>query len=113
TASLHKMSALRRDLEAWHGRHLSREEEKSFDLRSLLGKPAMVTVTETENGKRKISGISGLAKGMPVPKPVNPPLYFSFDPAEFSEEALEQVPQFWRDVIRQSPEYKLLQGATR
>jgi hypothetical protein len=111
TASLHKMAALRRDLEGWFGRPITREDEKSFDLHSLLGKPAMVTVTETESGKRKISGISGPVRGMEVPAAETPELYFSLDPMEFKEDILEEVPEFWRELIKTSAQYRMLEEA--
>ena len=62
SASLHKKSALRRDLEAWFGRPISREDELSFDLHSLLDRPAMVTVTETEKREAQDQRIIGTGK---------------------------------------------------
>jgi hypothetical protein len=108
TASLHRKSALRRDLEAWLGRPISKEEEASFDLPSLLGKPVLVSIAETENGRRKVTSLAPIPRGMDMPPAQTPGLYFSLDPMEFSEETLAQVPEYWRELIKSSPEYKLI-----
>jgi hypothetical protein len=112
-ASLHEKSALRRDLEAWSGRMISREQERSFDIRSLLGKAVQVTVAETETGKRKVTALAGVVRGMNVPVAQNAELYFALDPDEFNEDTLDQVPEYWRRLIMASPEYALIMDARR
>lgn len=111
TASLHEKSALRRDVEAWFGKTISRDAEQTFDLHSLLGRAAQVTVAETETGGRKVTALAGVARGMTVPPAENAEMYFSLDPREFSEDALAQVPEFWQEKIKASPEYKLIADA--
>ena len=82
TMSLNEKSNLRRDLVAWRGKQFSDDEIKSFDLASLLGKPAMLGVIHEPDGDKtwaNVSSLSSLPKGMPVPTQVNESRQYSID----------------------------------
>lgn len=70
TASMHKKATLRQRLEGWRGRAFSEAEAEEFNLESVLGKPAMLTVQHnSSDGKTyaNIVAISPLPKGMSAP----------------------------------------------
>lgn len=70
TVSLSDNARLRKFLEAWRGRKFTPEEEKGFDLETLLLAPAFLQVTHNEsngNTYANISTIMRLPKGMPAP----------------------------------------------
>lgn len=104
TASLSEKANLRKDLENWRGREFSPEELAGFDPRNVLGKACLLSLTKNEKGKVRVTGVSGLPKGMDVPKQVNPSIYFSLD--DFSTSEFEALPEFFRELIAKSPEYQ-------
>jgi len=71
--SLHDKASLRKDLEAWRGRAFTAEERKAFDLETLIGVPAMVSVVHnpgrTGGMFANVQAIMRLAKGMRAPDP--------------------------------------------
>lgn len=110
-ASLHPKSALGQHVGALLGRVLTREDEAKFDLATLLGTATLVTVAATENDRRKITGVAGVPRDMIVPAPANELLYFALVPGVFSEGTLAKVPEFWRDLIMKSPQYRMFAEA--
>lgn len=110
TLSLHKKAGLRAALESWRSRPFTEEELKGFDLRKVMGAPCMISVIHNENGKANISSVSAMVKGMQIPAQVNPSLYFSLDPEEFSETAFEALGDWFKGKIADSPEYKALKS---
>jgi hypothetical protein len=74
TLSLHEKSALRKDLVSWRGRDFTDDELSGFDLETLIGVNAMLTITHNENDGRtyaNVSGISKLHKSMTPIKPLD------------------------------------------
>ncbi len=104
TASVSEKANLRKDLLSWFGKEpkapFTVEEQKK-----LLGKPCQVIVSEREDtGKRVISGIAPLPKGMVLPEEThNEQVFFSLD--EFTEDGFEKVSEFFQKKIMDSPEY--------
>lgn len=80
TMSLHEKSALRKDLASWRGRDFTPEELRGFDLRSILGKDAFLSVIEVTKADRKFSNIASIMrppKGMVAPEgTANEPLVY-------------------------------------
>jgi len=68
TLSLSEKANLRKDLENWRGKTFSEAELNGFDVENIRGANCLLTITETENGKRKVSGVTALPKGMPLIK---------------------------------------------
>jgi len=64
TLSLSEKANLRKDLENWRGKGFSQDELNGFDVESIKGSNCLLSITETENGKRKVSGVAALPKGM-------------------------------------------------
>jgi len=66
---LSEKANLRKDLENWRGKGFTEAELAGFDVESIRGANCLLTITETESGKRKVSGVTALPKGMQPIKP--------------------------------------------
>jgi hypothetical protein len=110
TLSLHEKASLRKFLESWRGKGFTEEEAARFDVSKLLGKPCMLNiihkVKQDGNVRADISSVSPIPKGLSCPPPVLPQLIFSVN--AFSQETFEQLPEFLREKIRSSREYRQL-----
>lgn len=113
TLSMHEKSTLRKDLESWRGKNFTEDEAKEFDITKLLGVPCMLSIIHNTTDKgttyAKIAGVSGLPKGFVCPPQFNPTFEFNFDDA-FSDEKVESFPDFIKEKIKSSQEYKALKG---
>lgn len=109
TKSLHEKSNLRKDFESWRGKSFSNEELKSFDLTSVLGAPCNISIIHETNKKgsefAKIGGISSMTKGSKCPEQFNDNFIFNYED-NFNEEWLEQQPEWIKDQIKNTDEYK-------
>jgi len=109
TKSLHEKSNLRKDFESWRGKSFSNEELKSFDLTSVLGAPCNISIIHETNKKgsefAKIGGISSMTKGSKCPEQFNENFIFNYED-NFNEEWLEQQPEWIKDQIKNTDEYK-------
>lgn len=113
TLSMHEKSTLRKDLESWRGKGFTEEEAKRFDITKLLGVPCILSVIH-QPGKKDpsksyvvISSISKLMKGQTCPPQVNATQLLCFE--DFNHELFEKLPEYLRDKIKSSEEYKSLQ----
>ena len=107
TLSLADRSTLRAHLQSWRGLAFSPDELKKFDLVNILGKPCVLTIIhEPKAGgggmRDSLSTITGLVKGMPIPKQVTPSMIFDID--EYSDESFDKLPAFLQKWILESPE---------
>jgi hypothetical protein len=99
TASMNEKATLRKHLEGWRGKQFDDAEAAAFDVSALLGKAAMLSVIESENGGKTYSNIAGigkLPKGMPAPEAENPLLYFD---GESDPDDVEKLPKWLREKI--------------
>lgn len=103
TASLNEKSRLRQDLVNWRTRDFTPEELAGFDTKNILGAPCMVTLSPTESGKIKVTGVAALPKGTKVPDQFNPSVNFSLD--EFDPTVYEGLSDWFRETIADSPEF--------
>jgi hypothetical protein len=107
TLSMHEKSTLRKWLEAWRGKGFTNDESAAFDITKLVGKPCMVNVIHTTKGDKayaNISGVSAMPKGLNCPEQMNPSVIFSV--LEFDQKVFETFPDFLKDKIKSSKEYK-------
>lgn len=109
TLSMHEKATLRKFLESWRGKGFSEDEAKSFDISVLLGKGCMLSVIHKTSKSQKtyaeISSVTSVPKGMTVPPQVNPNYEFNYDP--FDEVKFNALPDFLKDKIKSSREYKI------
>jgi hypothetical protein len=108
TLSMHEKANLRRDLESWRGKGFSETEAVRFDITKLLGVPCMLNVihkvSKSGNDFAAISSITPLAKGTSCPDQVNKSFEFGY--AEFSQAKFDSLPEWLRDKMKATPEYK-------
>lgn len=103
TASLSEKSKLRPMLEAWRGTTFTAEELGGFSLTKVLTKPCMVSLILNEKGKVRVSSVSKLPKGMPVPTLTTGLTNFDLD--AFDKIAFEKLSPKIQEMIKKSPEY--------
>lgn len=111
TLSFHEKATLRQHLETWRGKKFTDDEAASFDITKLLGVPCTINVVHKigkSNGKTyaEIGSISPLMKGTLCPEAINPIQVLSYD--NFDYELFESLPDFIKDKIKSSEEYKAL-----
>jgi hypothetical protein len=106
TMSLSEKAKLRDHLKNWRGRDFTPSELSGFDLRNILGKPCMLSVTHNGKGKSIIGGIMSLPRGTPVPALANNVLYFSLD--EFDQSVFDSLSEGIKGMIEKSREYQAL-----
>lgn len=112
TLSMHEKSNLRKFLESWRGKGFTEDQAKSFDITKLLGVPCMLQIIHrvTKKGNNEyavISSIAGMPKGMECPEQINPTFEFNFE-EHFNLQVLDSFPDFIKDKIKSSEEYKKL-----
>lgn len=104
TMSMHEKSNLRHMLEAWRGKPFSDEEiAQGVRLASVVGKACLVTVihkqTQAGRTRARISAVTGVPAGMPVPAMFNKPILFDRDTGK----GLESLPEFLQRLLRPEP----------
>jgi len=108
TLSMNEKSNLRKFLEGWRGVSFTEKEAEAFDVTVLIGKPCLLSVIHksSKNGNTyaEISSVSTLPKGMSCPKQINSSFEFNYNP--FSLDKFETLPDFLKDKMKQSEEYK-------
>lgn len=107
TASLHENSGLRAHLEGIRGRKFTDAELAGFDLGKALGAPCLINIIHEagEFGPRaKIASVMALPKTMPKPEFSGPLL--AFDLGKPNDDIFEQLPEWQREIIEKSPEWK-------
>jgi hypothetical protein len=111
TLSMADKANLRKILESWRGKGFTEDEAKSFDITKLLGIPCMLSIIHKVSKKGSeyamISSIAAMPKGMKCPDQINPSFIFNFED-NFNEKALESFPDFIKDKIKSSLEFKNL-----
>lgn len=110
TMSLSEKANLRKDLVNWRGKEFTQKELEGFDLRNILGVGCQVTITEKENGKIKVTGVTGLPKGVDLPEQHNPSVYFDLD--FFDQELFDSLTDGLKKLIEDSEEYQAEFGET-
>mgnify|MGYP001579847468 CR=1 FL=1 len=107
TLSHHEKSILRIDLQNWYGKRFDTkglDAAGGFDLAKLLGRPALINVVHSEDGKfANIASINPLPEGMECPPQVYPSFIFTledFNPVDFAKLSTKM-----QEHIKKSGEY--------
>lgn len=111
TLSLHEKSTLRSFLKNWRGKDFTDEEAKAFDIEKLVGAPCMLNITHKtkKDGSgiyAEIGSVSAMPKGFVCPEPINPNFVFTYD--NFDEDKFNSLPEFMRNKMVTSDEYKAI-----
>lgn len=111
TASLNEKANLRHDLESWRGKTFSDDELMGFELKAVLGAPAMISVVHSEyQGKTyaNVASVTAPPKGMQVPDPVNNKTFFEINAdGSYDHDAYAKVPEWLQKKIMEAEELKL------
>lgn len=112
TLSMSEKSNLRKFLEGWRGRSFTGEEAKKFDIAKLVGLPCTLSVIHKMSQKGKayamVSSASTVMKGMECPAQINKSFVFSMQ--DFDQAKFDALPDFLKDQVKESYEYKALVG---
>lgn len=112
TLSMGKKSNLRPIVEGMIGTSLSDEEAYSFNFESLVGIAGLVSIKhgETKTGAKyaKVASTSKLMKGQTAKEAFNEYKILTFE--KWNEEHFISLPDFIKDKIRKSDEYKKMKG---
>lgn len=114
TLSLHEKSSLRKTLASWRGRDFTVAEARAFDITALIDKPCMLSIvhkqskTDVSRIYATIGSIGPIPRGIVVPQRTNPVRVLSFD--NFNEELFNTLPNWLRDKISSSIEYRALKN---
>lgn len=98
TASMNEKATLRQILENWRGRKFTNDEAAKFDVSSILGKPCLLSISETTKGDKtysNVASVSPLIKGMTAPQAENPLLYYADD----NRRAFDALPKWVKEKI--------------
>lgn len=108
TMSLGNKAKLRPVVEGIIGATLKDEEAAIFDLNDIMGSTCMLDVrhkvSKSGNNYAIIGAVSSVPKGMAIPDAVNEPVHFDWD--NFSEEVFNSLPDFIKDKMTTSDEWK-------
>jgi len=108
TLSMHEKSGLRAFVQSWLGKAMSDAEANKFDIGTLLGKEAMVSVMHrTANTGRTyadLKGASPLAKGMTCPPQVNAAFLLDYDSEDF-DLRFKMLPEWLQNKVSSSAEF--------
>jgi hypothetical protein len=107
TASLGDKAKLRADLESWRGMAFTPQQLEGFDLKNILGKPCMVNLVPSDDGKyMNVKAITPLPSGITAPAAENEAYLFSLD--EFDATVFAKLSERVQETIKASPEYQEL-----
>lgn len=112
TLSLADKANLRRDLKSWRGKDFTPQEADNFDVTKLLGISCMLNIIHIQGKKdptkfyEAISSISPLPKGFVCPEQINETFVFDFE--NFDKAKFNLLPNFIKEVVVTSSEYKIL-----
>lgn len=110
TLSLGEKANLRKDLQSWRGKAFTESEAEAFDITKLLGATCMLNIIHVQGKKdatktyQSIGSVSPMPKGLVCPEQINPTFVFDFE--NFNGNIFETLPDFIKDQIKTSEEYK-------
>lgn len=87
---------------------LSEEDEETFNIKGLLGKPCMLQIAHDTFNDRKFASVvsaAQLPKSMKAPKQFNPSQYLDYSDG-WNDEVYAALPQFMKDKMGESEEMK-------
>lgn len=115
TLSISEKASLRKVVEACIPQALKVGEDglvDELDVEQLIGKNCLITIKHKESAKgakyQIVENVTVVPKGMQKAKQINETKILSFD--NWNEEVFNSLPQFIKDKITSSKEYKLLKG---
>lgn len=118
TLSIHEKAKLRPVVEACIPEALKVGEDgfvDELDIEKLIGKNCLVTIKHKDSAKgvkyQNVDSVTIMPKGMKSYKQINETKVLSFK--NWNEEMFSTLPDFIKEKITNSPEYKDMKGITR
>lgn len=115
TLSLSEKGKLLPMLQGWLGRSLTSDELQGFDVCTLLGKPAFVTIAHqvAKNGATyaNIASVAPVMEGYQMPAQVNKNIEIGKE--QWGDADFHSLPEFIRKKIEESNEYQLMVGKAK
>lgn len=112
TLSMNEKANLRKMLASWRGKDFTEQEAKRFDITALLGKPCMLNIIHKHGVKdptavyEEIGSISPIPKGFTCPEQISKTMVLDYE--NFDEDVFNSLPDFIKDKMKGSAEYKKL-----
>lgn len=108
TLSMHEKSGLRAFIQSWLGESLSDSDAAKFNVETMIGKEAMVSVMHrTANTGRTYADLkaaSPLVKGMTCPPQVNASFVLDYDSEDF-DLRFQMLPEWLQNKVSSSKEF--------
>jgi hypothetical protein len=108
TLSMHEKSALRAFVQNWLGEALSDSDAAKFNVGTMIGKEAMVSVmhraANTGRVYADLKGASPLVKGMTCPPQVNASFVLDFDSEDF-DLRFKMLPEWLQNKVSSSQQF--------
>jgi hypothetical protein len=114
TPSLGAKAKLREILVSWRGRPFTPEELEGFKLQNILGAWCMLTLTHEARNEKTYVNISSVTsvpstiKKIGMPEPYNDNVWFDIDEPDMA--VFNSFPDYLKEVIQNSPEWKMRTG---
>lgn len=97
-------ATLRKHMQSWKGKAMTKEMIEDFDAKALLGEVCMVNLVESKSGKAKVDNILALPEGFVSPKAANDNVFLDLD--AFDEKTFNELAEWVQKKIALSPEYR-------
>jgi hypothetical protein len=106
---------LRKDLQAWRGKAFTEEEQKRFDIKSILDKWCMVNIAHKakKNGSGVYANVVGITPVVAALKNSLPKGHNKCDIFMLGEpdmEMFETFGKYLKETIQKAPEWKAIQA---
>jgi hypothetical protein len=119
--SLHENAGLTAFLVSWRGVPFTPQQLAGFDLREIMGKPAMLQVVQVTKGDKTYANIDKISKlpkfnpdnGEPivVPAQSGPTVQLGWMEGTWNLDVFNSLPNYLKDKMKATPEYRALVGA--
>lgn len=115
TLSLNEKAKLRKMLVSWRGSEFTDKELRGFDMRTIIGKACMLTVTHSHKDGRtyanveSVTAVPAALRKLGIPEMINKRTYFSF--AYFEQREFDGLSDGFKRVIMQAPEWQGIAGS--
>lgn len=117
TWSMHEKATLRKILEGWRGRKFREEDfagpPNGFHIKNVLGVPCVGQIMQEQGANGRI--YANLAQIMAFqgkkdtwPSSAGPLMFLDLD--NFDQAIFDALPEYWQNLIKQSPEYEALKN---
>ena len=91
-------------LSSWNIRNYTRDQLEEADLCEQLGKACSITVEVSESGFSRVTGVSAIPKGIPIPSTNTP--FITFNVEAWDDAAFAALPEWAQNKVKNSTQYQ-------